>query len=469
MTLPCEVIPVQAICEDEGSGAISFSQNGNVTGTRKWKVPWFFPDGSSYLDFVVKLLGQTISGPSGQPRVTYPDVFSSQFPWLYCQDVEVTPQDLHGFDSWGRAVYRRAKITAKYMAYDIGETFDVSSQTLSMQEGSYAYVTGVALAPPPVYSQKDATDTPYTPAQADQAFITAYNNWIAQVSVFINSPGLSPAQFSGQNSINVLTIIPAGSVPQSGTFTINFTLPAIPGFAGGTYAALGEAPASASDIQAVLDGVVGNPGASFFVVTGGPLGVAPVSIEMTGLYAGVAVGVFVIGDSSLVDQDGSVCLAASNQTQTGKAGLSSDSVIAQPTTKIICLGEYSLNRKQVLNANFWNFISILGTVNSNFFLGFPPWTLLFTGVNGKRVTLPSGTRVWDLTFKFHFNPNSWNMVYRPDKGQWQLIASVGVAQQTYWAEQQAPNGAFGGVGAVTGPVHGWLYRPADFSLILMYS
>jgi len=49
------------------------------------------------------------------------------------------------------------------------------------------------------------------------------------------------------------------------------------------------------------------------------------------------------------------------------------------------------------------------------FLGFAaPQTMLYMGVRGKRTYLVDGTQLWELTFKFQYNPKKWVRLARPD-------------------------------------------------------
>jgi hypothetical protein len=356
--LPCELVPVTFLSERPGSGTINFGKSG-VSGTRKWVVPWLSPDGSDYITRVQQLLGQTIAGPTGLPAITYPDVFSMELPWLYCQEVDVEGEDCVGTDAWGRIAYRRAVLTAKYMPYEMGESFSLSAQALSMQENTFAYLGGLGLGPPPpFYGTKDNADNAFSGGGApspsnppDPAWLAELNSWALAANRFVSNPGIEDDVFQKAQSGNV----------------------------------------------------------------------------------------------------------------------------AQPVTKIIPLGEYSLDRQQVLAPNFWAFIAMLGSINAYYFLGFPPWTLLFSGVEGKRSVMPNGTRAWDLTFKLHFNPNSWNHLYRGETGRWEIVAATGLSVQTYWALGQSPSNPNSMKTPpdmnklAKGPLHGYLYRPADFAPILFFS
>jgi hypothetical protein len=350
MPLPCEIVPVTIPAERPGSGAINFGKNG-VAGSRKWVVPWLAPDGSSYYKtFVQQLLGLTIAGPNGLPAVTYPDVFSSDYPWLYCQEADVEGEDCVGVGLDGRITYRRAVITAKYTPYEMSENLSLSAQALSMGEATFSYLGKTdsqgftILTPPPEFLQGPAQNN-FNPAGQDkQQFLNDVNGWNLSVGARIQNIGVSDKLFQKYSS--------------------------------------------------------------------GP--------------------------------------------------------VNQPLTKVIPLGEYSLERTQVLAPNFWKFIALLGTVNAFFFIGFPPWTLLFSGIEGRRTVLPNGTRCWTLSFKFHFNPNSWNMIFRPETGQWEPVAANGQSEAAYWSVFQLANGEFI-PNKAKGPLHPWLYTPADFSPMLYFS
>ncbi len=132
----------------------------------------------------------------------------------------------------------------------------------------------------------------------------------------------------------------------------------------------------------------------------------------------------------------------------------------------------------MLVPDFGLYISMLGCVNADYFLGFPMWTLLFHGIDGKRTVLPNGSRCWDVTLKYIFNPNGHNMLYRPEKGRWEVIVSQKMsALKDLWLNARAQ--AIGKIliqPVIGGKIldqntlyHNYLYTPADFSVFLVYN
>ncbi len=439
VAFPKELLPVTYPAERPGSGAISFTKSG-CSGTRKWQVPWDgLPGGGggteSYTNYVVRLLGMTISGPNSLPQISYPAVFGADFPWLYCQEVDVEGEDSYGMDFYGRIRYRRAILTAKYMPIEQGESFSLSAQVLSLPQGTFNYVG----TPASFFG---------TPPKLDMAEIRDYQ---AKLKTFQQAQANQNAQLQQIRDFNADPVDAPAPDPQN--------IFAAPG-----NNPIGD-PAAVQNIQDQL-----NKGLLF----GGdipPKPNSPLNITKkwqdayTAWQQAYQTAMFVPGLDDATFQSHTFPRVAANTT------------VNQPMTKIVPMGEYSLDRSQVLAPDFWGYIAMLGCINANFFVGFPPWTLLFSGMEAKRNMLPNGTRSWNITFKFHFNPNTWNCVYRAETSEWQLVACAKMAQQTFWTFNQAPVGAFkkkggGATGLVAGlttdSVHGFLYVPADFSGLLAY-
>jgi hypothetical protein len=403
MSLPCELVPVTFLSERPGSGTISFSKSG-IAGTRKWVVPWVDASGADYVDRVTQLLGMTIAGPSGLPAITYPDVFSAEFPWLFCQEVDVEGEDCVGFDKWGRIAYRRAVLTAKYMPYEMGESFSLSSQALSLKESTFSYLGTFNIPQPPAYFAVGGN-----PA-VEPANVTAARNRLGDLYDQLNSA--TAADDPNQENLDKI----AEAINDDQQIIQNWLQ---------RQAAANASPYGTPDPAWVQAYQNWQAQANTYMTSPG------------------------VGDSYF---------------QAHKNG-----TVGQAMIKITPLGEYSLDRQQVLSPNFWTFISLLGSVNAYFFLGFPPWTLLFSGVEGKRSVRPNGTRTWDLTFKFHFNPNTWNMIYRSETGRYEIVATNITSTMDYWSWQAASKGQPSEITQERGPLHGWLYRPMDFSPVLLFS
>lgn len=468
MVIPFEILPITVPCERPGSGTVNFGKSG-VAATRKWVVPWEDIDGLSYwLRFVQLLLGQTIAGPGGMPIVTYPDVFSQELPWLFCQEVDMEPEDCIGLDIFGRIRYRRAVLTAKYMPYEVGESFNLSAQALTLLESTYSFLgTLLSLNPPPAFQGEEST-IPFVPVEVTPGYLEDYLAWLQQTQALLINPGIGDDFYSGANETWTLTCL--SFVPTQGEFQINVNVPdgSSVDVAPGQYnCGPIQFDDGAEEVQAAL--VAGlNGDETLITCTGGPLPDFPVLIQFNRSLATRAIVLEIVNDTTGDDDLVHESVMMTFQSQIGRPRAAGDTV-GQPLTKIIPLGEYSLERHQMLAPNFWTLICLLGTINGTQFLGFPPWTLLFSGIDGKKTVLPNGTRCWDLSFKFHFNPNSWNMVYRPDKGRWEVLAAKGTSVQTYWCINQAAPGQQAAFNNMQSDIHPWLYRPSDFSPIILFS
>ena len=105
----------------------------------------------------------------------------------------------------------------------------------------------------------------------------------------------------------------------------------------------------------------------------------------------------------------------------------------------------------------------LGTTNNAYFLGFPPWTLLFSGIEGHRYCCPTARVCWDLNFKFLFNPNGHNLFWRATTGRWEVIVSNIASTDTWYMSE------LGQYVKQNAPMHKYLYVPADFAPFLLYA
>lgn len=499
MAIPVELVPFPVISERPGSGTISFGKNG-VSGSREWSVPWALGDGTNYyVSFIQQLLGMTIAGPSGVPAITYPDSFSQDFPWLFCQECDVKGEDQAGIDLWGRIQYRRAVVAAKYMPFDMGESFSLSAQALSIKENTYTFLGPfLTLTPPPAYEEElpkyvtkrtevkafsadpfdpkllifpvdeEVLDDSIEPGTPSEAFLKKYNEWLNVIRARLASPGITDDVFQGANAC-ISVYLDGWPAYGTGVFHLSFDFPQ-------AYGSItkGEHVTSPIHIDATLDDIKkaiidADIPESAFTLTGVKLADGAFGINFRGALKGVVIDAPEVVDEVIgVTAEGAkpvhVIVTINELAMKGEIG----GTVEQPITKIIPMGEYSLERRQVLAPAFWKFITLLGTINAFFWLGFPPWTLMFSGMEGKRTVLPNGTRTWDLTFKFHFNPNTWNMIFRPKTGRWEVVAATGMSRQTFWCINQAapdqPQDIFEG----EDELHPWLYRPSDFSAILEY-
>ncbi len=126
--------PMAQMGERAGSGKISLSKGGQ-SGTRVFVVPWYL-----YPVYLDRLLGRVSPNPNGFPQLFRPDVFSPEYPWLYCQEASVEGEDLLGVDGALRAFYRRAVITAKYMPMEQGNSVHINSQMLTIPGSRFVFV-----------------------------------------------------------------------------------------------------------------------------------------------------------------------------------------------------------------------------------------------------------------------------------------------------------------------------------------
>jgi hypothetical protein len=96
----------------------------------------------------------------------------------------------------------------------------------------------------------------------------------------------------------------------------------------------------------------------------------------------------------------------------------------QNVGKVVPMGEFTFQRHQVLGADMLYCLRVIGSVNMFTFLGFPPWTLLLTGIEAKQTRLPNGTPAFDMTFKFAFNPHTHQAVFRPAFMRWEFVRGI---------------------------------------------
>lgn len=407
MPLPCEIIPITRVAERPGSGHINFTKAG-LTGERKWVCPWIFTDGRTYLDFVQQLLGMTVPGPNYIPVISYPDTFSPDLPFLYCQEVSIEGEDIYGTDGWGRAAYRRAICTAKYSPYEMGEHFHLAAQMFTCKEGTLSFIG----YPSPM---------PARPARlADDQFTVMaaqLTNTIAKLDKIL--AGLVGAALPDPGNVDLL-----GDLNNAFGFNPDRNqLQQIRNRLQGQLDRINQRTQDA-DVKKLSDYLADllnwqnnqrmifqNPGVNADIYAGANAGGNPVTV---------------------------------------------------PVGKIIPLGEYTLERHFVLAPNFIQWVAMMGCTNAYYFLGFPPWTLLFSGVDGKRALLPNGSRCWDITLKFLFNPNGHNMIYRPEKGRFEVVVST-TPSNAGWL-----TAGLTGWKVIDQPVHRYLYEPIDYAPFLNY-
>ncbi len=131
---PLDPIPTYPIVEEVGSGKLSISKGG-MHGQRTYIVPWTY-----YPLHVDRMMGQVSPSDSGVPTIGRPEIFSPEYPWLYCQEVSVEGVSCLGVDRAGKARYESAKITAKYLPMEANNSIHINAQMLSIPGTSFSFV-----------------------------------------------------------------------------------------------------------------------------------------------------------------------------------------------------------------------------------------------------------------------------------------------------------------------------------------
>ncbi len=100
----------------------------------------------------------------------------------------------------------------------------------------------------------------------------------------------------------------------------------------------------------------------------------------------------------------------------------------QNVGKVVPMGEITIQRHQVIATDMVYLLAVVGSVNMFTFQGFPPWTLLLSGIEAKQTRLPNGTPCFDMTFKFAFNPYTHQAIFRPLYMRWEFVRGVLIAR-----------------------------------------
>ena len=100
----------------------------------------------------------------------------------------------------------------------------------------------------------------------------------------------------------------------------------------------------------------------------------------------------------------------------------------QNVGKVVPTGEITFQRHQVIATDLVYLLAVVGSVNMFTFMGFPPWTLLLSGIEAKQTRLPNGTPCFDMTFKFAFNPYTHQAIFRPATMRWEFVRGVLVSR-----------------------------------------
>jgi hypothetical protein len=96
----------------------------------------------------------------------------------------------------------------------------------------------------------------------------------------------------------------------------------------------------------------------------------------------------------------------------------------QNVGKVVPMGEITIQRHQVLAVDVVYLLKVVGCVNMFTFKGFPPWTLLLSGIEAKETRLPNGTPAYDMTFKMAFNPHTHQALFRPARMRWEFVRGI---------------------------------------------
>lgn len=96
---------------------------------------------------------------------------------------------------------------------------------------------------------------------------------------------------------------------------------------------------------------------------------------------------------------------------------------------------FSIEKHFILAPLLQQFLSLVSCINQVSFREFPPWTLLLESIQARKTHLMDlqGTAAWTMTFKFAFNPNTWNATYRSTTSQYEFVRAIG-------RPQPGPNG-----------------------------
>lgn len=121
-----------------GSGKIKFGEE--VVATRIFDVPWEWSN-----VVMANLMGGMVAfDNNGFPKYSLPDIFSGDYPFLICMDVDSEPfTDLHrGIDNDNppRIQYERTKITATYRPWDYDMTIEGAGKIFSVPKSNWSWV-----------------------------------------------------------------------------------------------------------------------------------------------------------------------------------------------------------------------------------------------------------------------------------------------------------------------------------------
>ncbi len=529
-------IPFTGISERHGSGKVNMGKGGQ-NGTRIWQCPWFL-----YPKFCDFLLGRVAANPFGFPQIFRPKVFSLQYPWLYCNEVDVEGEDLLGIDYYLRAFYRRAIVTAKYQPLEMGNSLHINAQMLTIPGTQYAFVgtnplnaigaiqtvalsmqgppaggtftlvlTGTATGGIPVtYTTEgiktQATGNDIAAAVRKAMGITPNQNVVGcggsaggpwtmklvsntgyDVKVQTDTSGASTGLTFDASTIQphtfddtdlFLTDAGTGKATRIDQYKGNNPNPGEIGtknFVIYSFELLGR-PAGTFCLEATLDdgtkrrtpvmtAKTFHPDELYKAMK--PIVAGIVDRESLGSKDSTAAEYIVASwvsspyvNGALQDSDPVATPYATHATDTkipvrfyvrfwgttkkitslaiadlttsgGKPYVkveASDPNIADrldsPVGKLVPMGEFTFQRQQVLSVYLPFLMNACGCVNMFTFAGFPPWTLMLSGMDAKQTRLPNGTPAWDMTFKFAFNPYTHQALFRPATMRWEFVRGI---------------------------------------------
>jgi hypothetical protein len=121
----------------------------------------------------------------------------------------------------------------------------------------------------------------------------------------------------------------------------------------------------------------------------------------------------------------------------------SEAITGQDLLVIAPNGDFSFSKRHVLAPKFFSILKLLGKINVAEFLGFPQYTVLFAGCDGKRSHLANGTPVWDMHLKFLLDPQQHCRKFRPGPGggfvQYQKVINPPLSPFTVGGDPGAGN------------------------------
>lgn len=110
---------------------------------------------------------------------------------------------------------------------------------------------------------------------------------------------------------------------------------------------------------------------------------------------------------------------------------------APEIVKVVPEGDYTLVRHFVPVLPASTIDGMIGKINNGTFPtsssagGFAAGTLLFMGDDSQRQHTSEGTKAWEITLKFAYNPNGWNKIYRSGTGAYEEVEEIAGGEKMY--------------------------------------